>query len=517
MPTPRSRGGAPLAHVPINLPGFRGLNKQAEAGLLDPSWATKLNNTTLDSAGRLSARKGFNNLTTGFTAGEDFLSIHCDTTNDVLYASSENYLWRSADGGDNWTNVTGATTMGAGGGQFLDFNNTVVYVNEGQKPAVWGGSTFANIADANAPTGGVGLAAFGRLWITTSTGKSFKYCAILDETDWTSADTGLIDTTSIAAIEDTITALASHNGTLWVFGKYQIIAFDDQTGSVLGVDPLQMAVTDYIPGSGCIARDTLAAIKGDLWFLSNTGLMSLGRLVQGRSNPVVNLSLYVQDYLSSLHSRNADKTELCGIYVPTESIYLLSIPYTSGTTEQGRALAFDTRSVMEDGAARVVGVWDWLVPTCVCTNSVGTLIFSQRTITGKVGEYAGYLDNNSQYTMDYESGWSDMGDPHTKILKRITTNFLLESAVTVTLKWSFDFTNQFSYRQLAFTGSATPAYWGVGEWGTSEWNGGRITEERNFSPGGSGEYIKIGFAAQVSGSNLTLQNMSTYSKIGRLK
>jgi hypothetical protein len=58
-----------------------------------------------------------------------------------------------------------------------------------------------------------------------------------------------------------------------------------------------MAVEDVIDGVGCIARDTVQDIGSDILFLSDSGLRSLGRIIQEKSAPMRDLSRNVRDQL----------------------------------------------------------------------------------------------------------------------------------------------------------------------------------------------------------------------------
>ena len=63
MPMPRYHGGAPIQHYQLNAPAFRGVNRQARNAVLGPEWATRLENTVLDSQSRVASRKGWATLT----------------------------------------------------------------------------------------------------------------------------------------------------------------------------------------------------------------------------------------------------------------------------------------------------------------------------------------------------------------------------------------------------------------------------------------------------------------------
>ena len=517
MPTPRRHGGAPLQYTPLNMPGFRGLNKQAVGALLGPEWATRLENTIIDDTGRLAARAGWTEMTTTTAAADDFLQLYEEATTEYIFGSGEdNKLYRSTDDGDTFTDVSGTATLSDAQGQFLGFNGYVLYAQSGERLAQYSGTTFTTVADVNCPTGGVNVAAFGRVWGVTSTGKSFRYSALLDHTDWTSADSGLIDMTSIWQADDTITGLADFNGSLVVFGKRNIVVFNDGQGSALGVDPLNLYVVDTMQGVGCVARDSIQSIDGDLWFLSLSGLMSFGRLIQEKSNPIKNVSRHVQDFLG-VYQRGTDPATVRGVYCSSEKFYLLSFPAGVGTTETGVCFCFDTRQAAEDGSFRCAGIWNRLVPQAAYMRSSGDFIMAYKAQVGKVGLYGNYNDAAESYVVEYESGWSDWNDPHTKILKRINGIFFVGGTHNVAFKWAFDFDDSFSTATVTYTAGASASEYGAGEWSENEFNAGVLLREKSAAGRKSGEHIKIGITDTIDGAPISLQQISAYAKTGRLR
>ena len=517
MPQPRRHGGAELLHIPLVTPGFKGLNKQQSGSTLGPEWATVLLNAVVDDSGRVAARSGWNSVTTSalgaaIVQAEEF--VKSDATTELV-CSTATALYKSTDSGASWTDVTGTLVFTGGNWQFLNFNNRIYGVMSGEAPCYYTGSgNFTAVTDVNAPTGGVGLSAFGRLWISNTDGHTVDYSALLDGTDWTSADSGVIDLWNVWPGNDQIVAMAAFNSTLVVFGKNNIVMYADGTGSTLGVDPTQMYVVDIIRGTGCIARDSIQEVDGDLWFLSSNGLQSLGRLIQERSNPLNNLSLNVQDYLGT-YVAAADLTLLRSAYSPRDRIFLLSLPST-GTTETGVAFAFDTRSKLEDGSARCMGLWT-LVPTAVVVRRSGVLLTARKGTVGELGQYTGALDDAGTYSFEYNSGWIDLTQQGlTLIPKRYEGVFFSDSTIDVNFKWAFDFSSTFRSLSKNFTGTSSGGEWGLAEWGLSEFGGGVMLREGRVPASGTGQYIQLGISCLINNSELSIQKLTLFSKIGRL-
>lgn len=523
MPTPRKHGGAALQRIPLVVPGFKGLNKQSANSLLGPEWATRLDNATIDSSNRLAARKGWNDVTStpdaaAFISGTEFAK-HDGTVSLVMATATT--LEISTDDGSTFSDITGTASFTDGRWQWMNFADKIIGVQAGKAPIVYSSGSAAHIADVNVPTGKCGLAAFGRLWIADSDGASVKYCALLDETDWTGSDTGSLDFRNVWNGTDTVEALAAFNGALVIFGKNNIIFMTDGQGNALGVDPLQLYVTDTLTGVGCVARDSVQYIEGDLWFLSRQGLMSLGRLINERSNPLNNLSKNVQDFLSDSFNNTAfTQTRLRSIYSPRNRFYLLSLPMESASgqgDEVGQVIAFDTRGLMEDGTARCLGTWNGLVPTVLINRINDDVLSANIANTGELFNYTGQQDDSASYPFEYRSGWTDLGTQgHLLINKRMNIVFFTDGSMTVNFKWAWDFQDNYTTRSKTFVSGGILGEFGVGEWNVAEFGGGVGLNEGRVAGNGTGSYIKLGISVTINGDQFSLQQLDLYARLGRL-
>ena len=519
MPTPRYHGGAPLTNIPLTVPGFRGLNKQNESALLGPEWATYLENAIFDESGRLSARKGWNLLTSDDTTiGADIVSmfefVKRNGTTELI-ATTNTAIFRSTDDGASWADVTGTASFSDGEWWFVNFNDKVMGFQQGKVPIIYEGGSFSHHEVEGIPLGGVALSAFGRLWVVDDDRTTIKYCALLNEDDWVTVDNaGQLGVLNIWPKADTITGLAAFNGALVVFGKWNILFFTDGRGSPIGLDPLTTYIADTMTGTGCISQKTIQNVDGDLWFLAPQGLMSLTRLINERSNPLQNLSLNVQDYLRDLVI-STPLSYISGTYYPRGRFYVLSMPTESG----GVALVFDTRGLMEGGVARCAGIWTGLVPRAAVATRDEALIMSLIGKPGVVGRYAGRLDDGEAYTFDYESGWLDLDNgTHLKILKNLNGTFYADRVATVKFKWAFDFSPFFSTKDYTFSSASSDsnAEWGVSEWGLAEFSGGTSLRKARSTASGTGEYVKVGVTVDINNLELAVQELELFAKIGRL-
>jgi hypothetical protein len=517
---PRSHGGAALAHIPFNLPAFKGLNSQAKSAVVGPEWATVLANTVIDDNNRIAARKGWLKTTTAALGSAITQMTVYDNagTEEIIAVTSGNTLHKSNDDGATWSTITGTATVTDDQMEFIELAGSLLGLQAGGGTVLlYTGTSFSNLGATSEPTGGVGLAAFGRVWIK-DTATTLKYSALLDETDFTGTDTGSFDLTSVWGEPDEIMALENFNGALVIFGKKNIVVYADGSGSVLGMDPLQAYVADIIRGVGCVARDTVVNVKGDLWFLDDTGVHSLGRLIQERSNPINNISKNVQDEVIDRLNLIADKSTIRAVYSPKDRFYLLSLPQGSGTTESGATIVFDTRAPLQDGTHRCVGIWTQLVPRAMVVMDDLDLITSLQTFTGEVGRYTGYLDDTLTYGVDYESAWLDLDSPVLKILKRVSGIFSVGGETVINFKWGFDFVGQLqNSAQATFSGGTLPDEWGIAEYGIAEYGAGAAALENKVGGKGTGEFVKIGFTTTINNVSVAAQQIALYAKTGRMR
>jgi len=273
--------------IPLNIitPGKFGLNTQQAEQSLGLEWATEATNCIVDDSGRLSARKGWEAVTTSAISGNpsieslgEYISI-AGTSAIISAAANKIYSGTSA-----LTERTGTITPPTDDNwKFMNFNNKVIGMQADHTPIVGAGGAFADIVAGTGtlPTGHACLSAFGRLWATKSTTDktTLVYCSLLDETLWGSGSAGSLDLKTVWAHGiDEITALAEFQGKLLIFGKRSVLIY---TGAST---PSTMTLADHITGVGCIARDSVQDVGTDIFFLSDSGLRSLVRTVQNETS-----------------------------------------------------------------------------------------------------------------------------------------------------------------------------------------------------------------------------------------
>lgn len=506
---------------PIDLvaPGFLGLNFAQSGSLLSPRYATKAENAVIDVAGRLAARKGFtDDTTTDITSNPPVKTLHEYTTS--VGASEVIVCWDGGIANDitdpEANDISGAVTDTDGRWWFQDFNNKVIGFQDGQKPIVYNGTgSFATVVESSgtAPTirGGIGLAAYGRVWGLDSDGKTIRYTGLLDETDWGGVGSGLIDMHNVWTDgSDEVKSIWAFNGALVVFGKRHIVFWNDGQGTALGLDPDFIAVTDVLEGTGCVTQWSIQAVgETDLLFLSRNGVQSLARLVTNRSNPVTNLTKYVRD---ELRFRLNDEiiADIRSTFSPENGFYLLTFPNQNVTwcLDQRRRYIDDDQDFLS-----IITTWD-LSPTAWLTTDAGVVHLGD---TFGVGTYEGSDDAGATFRFIYESPWLDLGEDvanRLKMLKRIGSILFVKNNTSIVFKWNVDFDDGFKSITRSVDADATAEY-GIGEWGSAEWSGGLTLRILKVPARDKGQYFRVSVEADVNGE-FAIQQLELFTKIGRI-
>jgi hypothetical protein len=173
---------------------------------------------------------------------------------------------------------------------------------------------------------------------------------------------------------------------------------------------------------------------------------------------------------------------------------------------------FDTRAPLQDGSLRATE-WDNIEPTALLAKRDGTLLLGQ---IGYIGEYEGYLDNASTYRFAYYTNHADLGDPNvTSILKRISVVVIGGSNQFLTLKWGFDFSENYLSQNVQIPAQNTYEY-GIAEYNIAEYAGGVALQTLYGQGSGSGKIVQTGYEADVNGYPLSIQKIEIQAKNGRV-
>lgn len=412
--------------------------------------------------------------------------------------------------------ISGAVTDTNGQWFFQNFNNKVVGFQSGLKPIVAvGAGNFATVVESSgtAPTGGVGCAAFGRVWTTRTDQQTIQYTGLLDETDWGSASSGLIDMRTIwSAGTDQVTAIMAFNASLVVFGTNHIVFFTDGRGSMLGLDPTQAYVFDVILSTGCYSQWTTQPIgEGDVVFLGPNGMQSIANLQNSRSFPMSNLTKYVRDNLLAQLSAESVAT-VRSTYNNQLGQVLLSFPNSQ------TIWCVDVRRKYQDDIGDTCGICtNWtMVATALETTHLNVTQIARTP--GTAGVYSGNTDEGVQYIFSYLSGWLNLGQDvahKLKMLKLIQLIVFSGAAAALTITWNTDFgATALSAPIVTGGGTGAPSQYGLGQYGVSQYGGGIALSLQKYDARARGQYYQVGLNAPIT-NLFSLQQMSLHCKLGR--
>lgn len=377
--------------------------------------------------------------------------------------------------------------------------------NSASSPAT--GTITATWSHGTAPQGNAALAAYGRLWVADTTNLKTKlyWSNLLDGTDFLNGTAGELDISGILVYgNDEIVGLGAHNGFLIVFCKKNVIIFGDTDNNHQFLNPINLQLIEVISGVGCIARDSIQNTGTDILFLSESGLRSLGRVIQEKSTPMRDLSKNIRDDLVQiLDAETASKIK--SVYSEHDAFYLLTFP------TYGKVYCFDTRSVLEDGSARAT-IWNNM-------NFTNWMAFEDKiymTHASGLAQYNGYQDNNSSYRMIYFTNYFDLGNPsQTKILKRLAFSLVGATGQNFIVKSGFDYSDLYNNSPLSIS-QGTVSEYNDAEYNIAEYSGGTLVETIRVPGVGSGSVIQLGFEADLNGGALSIQKIDIYVKQGRV-
>lgn len=303
---------------------------------------------------------------------------------------------------------------------------------------------------------------------------------------------------------DEIQGLAAHNGFLIIFGKRQILVYQDAT------TPSTMSLSDTVGGIGCIARDSIQTTGKDVLFLSNSGVRSFARTIIEKSAPLGDLSKNVRNDLMDIVAGET-LANIKSVYSEKEAFYLLTLPSVD------EVYCFDTRGQLQDGSFRVT-VWDSIEPTALLSRRNGDVLIGK---IGYIGKYGTYQDDTSSYRMLYYTNHADLGNANvTSILKRLKTTVIGGTNQVLTMKWAFDLITNYQSANTVIPTQGISEY-GIAEYGANGspvayYSEGILIQVLSVPASGSGKIVQTGYESDINGSALSIQRIEIQYKDGKL-
>jgi hypothetical protein len=234
------------------------------------------------------------------------------------------------------------------------------------------------------------------------------------------------------------------------------------------------------------------------------------RTIQEKSAPFRDISKNVRNDLMGIVAGET-AANIKAVYSEVDAFYLLTLPTNKSV------YVFDTRATLQDGAARVT-TWTDIEPTALLSRRNGDLLIGK---TGYVGKYTGHTDNGSLYRMQYYTNHSDLGDQSvTSILKRLLIVVIGGTNQYITMKWGFDFTENYLSQNVQIPTQSVAEY-GIAEYGANgvpvaEYANGIALQTLYGQATGSGKIVQTGYEADIDGSPLSIQRIEIQAKNGRV-
>ena len=500
----------PLQSINLVAPAFKGINTEDSPIAQDTSFAETADNAIIDRRGRLASRKGNSVLTSNKTVlGTDYLhNIHefyDSAGNEVIFSTGNNKIMT---GTTTLVDATpGSYTISANDWKIVNFNDKAYFFQRGYDPLVYDNAnglrtfTVANGGATNATfKAHEAVAAFGRLFIVgnATDHNTIYWSDLLNGNAFTGGSSGSIDVAKAWPNGfDKVVALAAHNGLLVIFGEHSIVTYAGAES------PANMVLQDTIPNVGCISRKTVQNIGTDLLFLSDDGLRSLGRAIQEKSLPLLDISRNVKQELIAYIL--ASTSPVTSVYSPENYFYLLSFSDLNVT------FCFDLRGVLENNSYRVTR-WPSVNFKCYHRLQNGKLYIG--TVDG-VGNYFGYYDNNIPYRFRYTSPGLTFGDPsRIKILKKVRPTIIGGNNANIILKWAYDFKTATNSRVFTVS-DLIPGFYGESEFNVAQFSEGEIVSRKDFNTAGYGTVVTVGIETDINGYGMSIQEINVLALVGK--
>lgn len=552
-----------LEALSISAPGFFGLNSQEASVDLPINWAVEAYNCIIDQYGRIASRKGWEQITTTPITNTPnietiFEYTKQDSTTEIL-SCADNKIYK---GTTTLIDLSAPGTITSNNWKIVNFNNKAYFFQSGHVPLEYDGSTIgyvtrshiswaasttytvgsirrpitpspyyyvcttAGTSGASQPTwnttvggtttdntvvwttyevpkGDTVLGALGRLWIgnVSDNQQVIYYSDTLIGHDFYSGAAGSIDLATVWTNGmDSIRSIETYNGLLVIFAYKSIILYEGAS------DPSTMYLKEHIKGIGCISKQSIQDIGDDLLFLSDKGIISLGRTIQeGGSTPMNDVSANIRDVINSYRQRET-LNNIRSTYNESEGFYIINFP-TSNIS-----IYFDVKSKLEDGTFRCA-LWNGFTPSALFTTRDRITYIGK---AGIIGKYAGYNDNGQSYSLIYRSTWQHLENKsQLKMPKSLEITIIGGVSSLLTAKMKFDYkTIDNIFTKSIIVGSL--AEFGIAEYNISEYLSSNYIGTYKYQLIGSGRTFQFAIESVISTIALSIQKIDILTKLGRV-
>ena len=566
----------PLQPLVLDSIGIYGLNRQSSAASLEPQWLTTANNVMLDEKGRVSTRKGIkqvtNNITTSATSNTlivKSLGEYRSTTGvKTIFAGAGANVYKMNTATNPYTltaqSFSGGTTKTDGNWQFTNFNNQFYGVQASNQPINYSGSAWLDLEDVGSYAKPSGVTTFTPSCVLGEYGRLFTgnigenrdvvyYSDLLIGHKFAGGSAGAIDLKGVWA-GDEIVSLNSFMGKLVIFGKNNIVVYDNPWDVAVADSSSTFRLNEVIEGVGCVARDSVQLIGDDIVFLSSSGVRSLSRTIVQDKMPLTDLSLAIKDEIrTNIITGNMESVK--AQYDLSTGSYILGFP------GKNVVYVFDFKAQTPDGVPRIT-TWNFdskkNPKSFLSTDTFLYCGLGAANYDGRVATYDGYYDVektvvsgvnqatcvnagdtwegtssvcfrtvNNTYQSDFKTVWLDFEQPGiSKFLKRFLGIWSGGKNTNVTLNWYRDYkvTPTSANFNLDPTTGGVNSLWGnstslysTPQQAKSKYAPAFQPAEYKVSMSKAAKVVRLEIIQTVAGFKAALQNITIWAKQGKIR
>lgn len=472
-----------------------------------PGSATRLINYEPSLTGGYRRISGYTNTYTNLPGTGPVLGVCViGDVNDGILAcrapsSGTNYLYYWDNTSSAWVAVTlsgSPTTSGVTRVRFLKYNwfDQKVLLTDGVNPAaIYDGTTYTQITDANAPVNPKYATDFrGHIFLAGSSANPNEvyHSSPLSDTNF---DPGLGAGSVNVGFE--VIQIKAFRDELYVFGKNNI-------KKIVGTNNSDFTVLPVTNDLGCLSADSVIELGGDLLFLGPDGMRPVSGTDKIGDVNLETVSKNIQSIFNFI-SNNNDLSTLCSVVIRQKSQFRIFF----GAAESEGVIG----ALREQQAGGIVFEFGQLLgisATCADSGYIGlNEIVIHGDSNGKVyKQETGTSFDNAEIFSLFQTPFYHMGDPELrKNFLKLSTYLRTEGTTNIVLGIVYDYNDIFvsNPTNYSLTSDATAALFNEAEYDSTAVFDGNASpvSKTNFS--GSGTSIALKFVTNDTNASHSIQ------------
>jgi hypothetical protein len=437
--------------------------------------------------------------------------------NDGVFAcrkptSGYNYLYRWDNATEAWVSITSAGTPNMTSVSRVRFSNfnwsgEIIALTDSVNPAaLYDGTTYTQITDANAPTAPAFLEEFANhLFLAGDSSVPFNlyFSAPLAPNDFSPASgAGIIN------VGFSITAIKKFRDTLFIFGSNSI-------KKLTGNNIANFVLENVTSNLGCVAPDSVVEFGGDLLFLGPDGIRPISGTDRIGDVELAPISKEIQSIFDNYYL-SEQVTDISIVVLRKKSQFRFFFKNDSSLSLIGAIRKSQNReSIFE--YSQLIGI----EANCVASGYIGQF---EHVIhgngAGKVfrQERGTSFDGSDIFSL-YQTPYFFMEDPEIrKILYKVNTYLRSEgnTEVFVGVSYDYDDVNTSNPSSYSFSTEGASATYGTAIYGSGDIYDGNPSPKTLTNIAGSGTSVSISYVSNNTNASHTIQAISiTYSLADR--